>query len=242
MESEVAQLPLADRLWDWYETYKRQLGIGLAILAVAALVVWFIVWRQEQKQIDAGTALSHVVASHLEGTAGAHGDAAAAYLKVARDYPNSVSGARAMLLAGTSLFADQKYADAQAQFERFSREYPGSPFMGEALFGVASCLEAEGKTDQAANAYKDLTTRRPNESFIPQARFALARLYESQNKLEQARDLYQDIERSAPFTSIGNESGVRLEELIAKNPSLAPAPPPPATSTLTNLAPLLEKK
>jgi hypothetical protein len=33
-----------------------------------------------------------------------------------------------------------------------------------------------------------------------------------------------------------------MEELIAKNPSLAPAPAPPSTSTLTNLAPLLEKK
>jgi len=244
MESEVVQLPLADRLWDWFETYKRQLGMVVAIVLVAALVIWFIIWHQQQKQVDAGTALSQVVASQVEATPGAHADLAAAYLKVAKDYPNSFSGGRALLLAAGSLFADGKYADAQVQFERFIREYQGSPFMGEALFGVASCLDAQGKIDQAATAYKDLVTRRPNESFVPQAKFALARVYEAQNKLELARDLYQDIERSAPFTSVGNEAGVRMEELIAKNPSLAPAPapPPPATSTLTNLAPLLEKK
>jgi len=242
MESEVTELPLADRLWDWFETYKRQAGIAIAVIAVAALVIWFILWRQEQKQVAAGTALSQVVAAQFEG-AGVHPGAADAFLKVAKDYPNSVTGARALLLAGASFFAEQKYTDAQAQFERFIHEYQGSPFMGEAQFGVASCLDAQNKTDQAAAAYKDLITRRPNDVFVPQAKFALARLYESQNKLEQARDMYQDIERAAPFTSMGNEAGVRLEELIAKNPSLAPAPPPPAaTSTVTNLAPLLEKK
>ena len=68
----------------------------------------------------------------------------------------------------------------------------------------------------------------------------------SQNKPELARDLYQDVERATPFTSLGNEAGVRLEELIAKNPKLQPAPPAPSPSTstapLTNLAPLLQKK
>src|SRR5262249_18885356 len=112
----------------------------------------------------------------------------------------------------------------------------------EALLGIASCLDAQGKSDQALTAYKDLVTRHPNETFVPQAKFALARLYEAQGKVEMSRDLYQDIERAAPFTSLGNEAGVRLEELIAQNPKLAPAPAPPTESTITNLAPLLEKK
>src|SRR5262249_16734908 len=142
------------------------------------------------------------------------------------------AGARALLLAAGSLFTDGKFTDARPQFERFIREYQGSPFIGEALFGIASCFDAEGKTEQAANAYKDLITRHPNESFVPQAKFGLARIYEAQGKLEQARDLYQDVEHSAPFTALGNESGVRLEELIAKNPKLAPAPPPPAANTV----------
>src|SRR5262249_34108848 len=134
MESEVAQLPLADRLWDWFETYKRHVGIAVAIILAVALVIWFVLWRQEQKQVEAGSALSQVVAAQLEGP-GVHPGAADAFLKVAKDYPNSVTGARALLLAGASYFAEQKYSDAQAQFERFIREYQGSPFMGEAQFG-----------------------------------------------------------------------------------------------------------
>jgi outer membrane protein assembly factor BamD (BamD/ComL family) len=241
MEPNVVQLPLADRLWDWFETYKRQIAWGFGILLVAGLVIWFIVWQQETKQIDAGTALSQVAANQLDGvTAGAQ--TADAYLKVARDYPNSICGARALLLGAAGLFTEGKYSDAQVQFERFIREYQGSPFMGEALFGVAACLDAQNKSEQAITAYKDLIMRHPKESFVPQAKFALARLDEAQNKPELARDLYQDIERAAPFSPLGNEAGVRLEELVAKYPKLAPAPPSPSASALTNLAPLLEKK
>lgn len=241
IESNVVQLPLADRLWDWFETYKRQVGLVTGIVIVAGLVIWFILWQQEQKQIDAGDALSQAFAAQLDGATPRAG-AADAFLKVAKNYPNSTSGARGLLMAAGSLFAEGKYVEAQAQFERFVREYQGSPFMGEALFGMASCLDAEGKTDLAATAYKDLITRHPNENFVPQAKFALARLYQVQNKIEQARDLYQDIEHTVPFSSLGNEAGLRLEELIAKYPKLAPAPQPLAASSFTNLAPLLEKK
>ena len=243
MQSDVAQLPLADRLWDWFETYKRQLALGTGIVVVVGILVWFLVWQSESKQQDAGAALSQVAAGQLEGN-GSRTASADDYLKVARTYPKSLSGARAVLLAAGSLFTEGKYADAQTQFQKFLREYQGSPLMGQALFGVAACLDAQGKTDQAATAYKDLITRHPNESFVPQAKFSLARIYEQQNKPEQARDLYQDVERAIPLSTLGNEAGVRLEELIAKYPKLQPAPNPPAAAptTITNLAPLLEKK
>src|SRR5215469_16379390 len=241
MESEVVQLPLAERAWLWFDTYKRQVAIGAAILAVAGLVIWFLVWQHGQKVLDAGTALSQVATSQLEGREPS-AQAADAYLKVAKTYPGSVAGARALLLAAGALFTEGKYPEAQAQFERFTREYQGSPFMGQALLGVAACYDAQGKTDQAIEAYNDLIKRHSTESFIPQAKFSLARLYEKQNKPELARDLYQEVERTSPFTSLGNEAGVRMEELIQKNPQLAPAPPAPSPSMMTNLAPLLQKK
>src|SRR5882724_7936362 len=111
MESNVAQLPLADRLWDWFETYKRQLFLVLGILVLAGLVTWFILWHQEQKQIDAGNALSQVAATQLEGS-GARSEVADAYLKVAKTYPNSSSGARALLLANGTLFTESKYPES----------------------------------------------------------------------------------------------------------------------------------
>ncbi len=243
MDANVAQLPVADRLWMWFDTYKKHLVAGVGALCLIGLVVWFVLYQREQKQIEAGSALTQVATGQGDVT-GQRNENPDAYLKVAKEYPNSMTGARASLLAAGALFAEGKYTDAQAQFDRFTREYPGNPLMGEALLGVAACLDAENKSDQALSAYNDLVTRHPNDSFVPQAKFAMGRIYESQNKLEKARDEYQDVARTSPMSSIGDEAGVRLVELIAKNPSLAPAAPvssaPP--TAITNLAPLLNKK
>ena len=110
MQSDVAQLPLSDRLWDWLETYKRQLALGTGIVVVVGIVVWFIVWQNESKQLAAGAALSQVAANQLDNT-GLRTASADDYMKVAREYPKSLSGARALLLAAGSLFTEGKYAD-----------------------------------------------------------------------------------------------------------------------------------
>jgi len=233
MQSNVAALPLHDKVWAWFETNKKTALYGAAGIAVIGLVVWFIVWQRDEKRVAAGEALSNVAAAQIEGVTSRSG-AAQSYLKVAADYPGSIAGARALLFAAAGFFTEGNYSEAQAQFQRFLREYPGSTFRSDALLGVASCLDAQGKTDEALNAYKELIARYPNEPVIAQAKFNLATIYEAQNKPELARDLYEQVERAAPFTSFGNEAGFRMEELIAKHPSLAPPPPAPISVSPTN--------
>jgi len=235
MQSNVAELPLHDKILAWFETNKRPALYGAAAIAVIGLVIWFILWQQDEKRVAAGETLSNVAARQIEGLA-PRAEAAQLYLKVAADYPGSNAGARALLFAAASLFTEEKYSEAQAQFQRFMREYPGSPFRGDALLGIASCLDVQGKTDEAVNAYKDLIARHPNEAVIPQAKFNLATIYEAQNKPELARDLYEQVERAAPFTSFGNEAGFRMEELISKHPNLAPPPPAPVSPSAVSPA------
>jgi TolA-binding protein len=228
MQSDVAELPLSHKLWAWFETNRKPALVGISVAAVAGLIVWFIIWQQQEKQIAAGAALSDIAANQMSGVT-PRSDLVAAYLKVAGSYPGSSAGARALLLAAGNLFTENKFSEAQAQFEKFTREYHDSPYMGEALLGVAACQDAQGKPDSAISAYKNLIDRHPSDIAVPQAKFALARLYETQNKPELAKDLLQDIERANPFSSLGNEAGMRLEELLTKHPQLAP--PPPAVPT-----------
>ncbi len=229
MDSNVAQLPLSHRLWAWFENNRKPALAGTVVVVVVGLVIWFVTWRRDETQIAAGNALSDVASSQI-GNPAARPDAASAYLGIAASYPNSRAGTRALLLAAGSLFTEGKYSEAQAQFEKFTREYHESPYMGEALLGVAASLDAQNKTEAATTAYKDLIDHHPNEVVVPQAKFALARLYEAQNKPELARDLYQDVERALAFTALGNEAGMRLEELQAKYPKLAPVAPAPLTN------------
>jgi TolA-binding protein len=159
---------------------------------------------------------------------------------VAAAYPKSSAGARAVLLAGGTLFVDGKYDQAKAQFEKFVREYRDTTFMGEALLGIGACLDAQNKTDEAIRAYKDLTEHHSGDPSVPQAKFALARLYEGQGKPELARTLFEDVARSEPYSSLGSESGMRLEELKLKHPELfAPSPTAPNAEIPQNLPQIL---
>jgi TolA-binding protein len=227
MESNVAQLPIADRLWAWFETNRKPALWGATIAVAVGLVAWFVIWHHDEQEASASNALSNLAAEQL--VAGVRPDAANGYLKIAATYPNSGAAARAALMAAGAFFTEGKYPEAQAQFERFLREHHDSPFVGQALLGIAACLDAQGKTPEATTAYKDLIDRHPNESFIAQAKFALARLYEAQNKTEQAMTLYEETVRSDPYGYLGNEAGMRLEELKTKYPRLGPSSPPAAT-------------
>ncbi len=228
MESNVAELPLSHRAWAWFEKNQKPALMGATIAVVAGLAVWFLLWRSGERQIDAGNALSNV--GIAQGTAFSAAPSAQAYLKVATDYPSSRAAARAVLLAGGTLFSEGKYSEAQAQFEKFSKDYHDSPLLGEALVGIASCLEAQGKLDQAVAAYKDIQARHPNDSVIPQVKFSLGGLYEAQKRPELAREMYRQVSEESRYTILGSEASLRLGELAQKNPNL-----PPALGTTTAL-------
>ena len=240
MDSDAAQLPLSHKLWAWFETNKKQALWGAGLVTAAAIVVAFVISQQGEKEVKASEALSNVAA-----TPSARADTAAAYLKVAADYPKSSAAARAVVLAGGSLFVQGKFAEAQAQFEKFTREHHESPLLGQALLGIAACQEAQGRTNEAIAAYKVLTERHPGESVVPQAELALGRLYEGQNQPEQARTHYESAARGDPVGSFGEEARNRFDELQKKYPNLfapvsapvAPATQPVLSFPVTNAAP-----
>lgn len=234
MESNVAELPLSHRAWAWFEKNRNQALWGTAILAMVGLAVAFVLYHKQQRRDDAGRALADVTLAQA-GFSGQAQESPQAFLKVALDFPNTPAAAQAVLLAGGTLFGQGKYAEAEAQFQRFTREYRETPFLGQALLGIAACLEAENKTDAALAAYKDLIARHPTDSVVPQAKFSVARIYEAQNKPEAARDYYQQVERESQYSTLGNEAGMRIEEIIQKHPELAPAPPAMPTGMPTPL-------
>ncbi len=205
MEQKVAHLNFGEKLWVWFEANKKQALWGTLIVVGLGLIVSFYLWQESEKETNAGEALSRVLAN-TAFSGGAQVASPEAYLKVASQHGGTSAGAQALLL-----------------FQRFSRDYAGNPLIAQALLGAATCLDAQGKTEEAARAYKEVFERYPNANVVPQARFSLARIYESQGKLEQARSLYEEVARAE--SSIGNEAGMRLEELKTKL-SAAAAPPP----------------
>jgi TolA-binding protein len=221
MEQDVAQLGYFERLWVWFETHKQQAAWGAGTAVVLGCAVAFIIWRQSEKVVTAGEALSKVLAAQASRGRGAS-QPVDEYLRVAAEHRGTPAGAYALLQAAAGLFEQGKYAEAQVQFQKFSGEYRDNPFLGQAALGNAACFEAQGKTTEAAAAYEDLIRRHSGGNVVPQAMFALARIFEAQNKIDQARNLYSQIVRNEPG-SIGSDAAMHLEELNVKFPP--PAPP-----------------
>ena len=223
-----------DRAWAWFVVNRKPVSWGGATFLVVAMVIAIYFWRAHEVEVSAGHALSRVEAQFaLPG--GARNESAEPYLKVASEHAGTDAGARALLQAGATLFTQGKYAEAQTQFQKFSRDYADSPLLGQALLGNAACLDALTKTDEAAAAYKGLFEQRPGEAVANPAKFALARIYESQGKLEQARALYDELSRGDANSSIGNEAGLKAEELRQK--MLPPAATNTASVAVTTTAP-----
>jgi tetratricopeptide (TPR) repeat protein len=211
----------SDALWRtyaWFEKNKRQVLLATGAAVVIGLIVYFIIWQKEEKQAEAGRALSTAFASQAADPQSRENPDT--YLGVAKQFPGSKAAERAALLAATSLFAQGKYEPALAEFQKFARENTGSPFMSQAMLGIAATLDAQGKSDQALEAYTSVVERYPNSPVLAQAKFSQARLRQAKGELERALTLYEDVAKDQ-MGALGNEAGMRAEELKQKHPDIA---------------------
>ena len=226
MQQNTADTPALIKFQAWFEVNKKRVLIGALIVAVIGLATGFAINYQSQREVRASEALSDI---KVPGGPGQIAGSASpdAYIRVAKEHKGTQAAGRALMMAGSTLFAQGQFDDAQKQFEQFTREYPASPFVPEALFGVASCLEAEKKTSDAIAKFEELRRRYAKSSILDETKLSLGRLYENDKKPAQALELYDDL-LANPQSSIGSEAGLRREVLLEEHPELKKTNAPPA--------------
>ena len=220
MQSDATQSDSFIRFLAWVEANQKKLIIAAVAAVVAIAVIAYISYEQGQKEIRASHAFANVAAP-MSATAPLPPGTADAYLKVANEHDGTKGGARALLQAGAVYFIERRYDDAQKAFDRFLKEYPGSEWVPQAHFGIASTLDAQGKTAEAVAKFEEMRRRFANDAVIDEVKLALARLYENQNKPAEAHKIYAELVQANPYSGMGSEAGVRMEELEEKFPELA---------------------
>ena len=208
------------KAWEWIEANLKQVVLGIVIVAVAVVLVSYYFWHQDQTEIDAGQALTQMLMSITPDQNGAQ--VANDYLKVAADYPGTLSGGRAQVLAATTLFDSGKFPEAQAQFQKYLDSYHDSAFGATASLGIAVSLEAQGKTEAAAAAYQRVINGYSDPNVVDPAKFALGKIDEQQGKLVEAENFFRDVARNNPNTAMGSEAAYRAYQLSARSSAAAP--------------------
>ncbi len=204
----------------------RIIGGLVAVIAVILLVL-FLSWQKNQKEINAGQAYSQLWVSAQTGVAPA--DLASQYLKIAGDYASTQTAQRALLQGAAILFSTGNYADAQTQFQKFADTYPNSPLLSTAQLGIAASFEALGKADAAQAAYHKVLDTYTDPVSQLSSKFAIARIDEQQGKPADALRYYQEIAHAAPSSALGQQANLKAVELAALLPK-APMAPAPAAS------------
>jgi TolA-binding protein len=213
------------KLWPWIEANKNRLIFGAVIAVIAGFLIAFHLWRQNQKELAAGQALTEAVASTPPNANASQ--LAGSYSKIAVDFPDTRAGERAAAQSAAVLFEAGKYTESLAEFQQFLKAHPDSVFSPQAALGVAASLDAQGKTDLASSAYQRVISRFPDPNTVSTAKFALAQIDERQGKLAAAENLYEEVARSNPNGSLGSEAAMRAMELKTKlPPASTPGAPP----------------
>jgi len=231
MQAQDAAAAYFFKLWSWVETNIRIVVIGAVVVAVAAILLSYYFWRQNETEITAGKALTQLLISTP-----ANSDAsqlANAYLEIAADYPDTQAGGRALVLGAATLFASGKYAEAQAQFQKYLNLHPTGPFSAPAALGVAASLDAQGKTDSAADAYQRIINSFSDLNAVDAAKFALAKIDEHRGRFAEAENFYRDVVRDNPNSPLGSEAAFHGMQLRSKMPMTAVSNNPPAAFNLS---------
>ncbi|HEX4349525.1 MAG TPA: tetratricopeptide repeat protein [Verrucomicrobiae bacterium] len=229
MQTQDAPAEFLFKLWPWLEANKNRLIGGLVAVIVVAGILYFMSAQKAQTEVDAGQALTAIMANPAADENDSQ--TAAQFEQLADKYPGTAAARRAQLQAAGALFEAGSYADAETQFEKYLAGNSAGPLAATAQLGIAASLEAQNKLDQAAAAYQRVVSAFPESPCVPTADLALGRIAEQQNKLTEALNHYEDASRSPMGGSIANEAMIRATALKAKTPATAPkamASPAPA--------------
>ena len=219
MQTQDAPAEIIFKLWPWLEANKNRLIGALAAVIIVAGIMFFISSHQEQKEVDAGQALTLLLVSPTASASNAD-----AFAQLAAKYPGTAAGQRAQLQAAAALFNAGRYPDAQAQFQKFLDATSTGPLAATAQLGVAASLESQNKLEAAAAAYQKITSAFAGSASVLPAEFALGRIAEQQNKLTEAMSHYENAARASMGGTLAQEAAQRAFAIKAKLAATAPKP------------------
>lgn len=209
----------------WVETHRKQIGMAFVAALIAGFGVYTNSFLQAQKRHDAESALLDL---NRRPSAGGEVQATPAsdYLKVSEEFAGTRVSERALLLAASALFTENKYDAAEKRFTQFLNEHVGSPHVNQARLGVASSLDAMNKFDEAVASYERLIAAAPGSSEASQAKIGTALIHEHQGQTDKALKLYDELIRAEPPTIWRGEASLRRGDLLKRHPQLTPSVTP----------------
>lgn len=233
MNQEGAESARMIEVLAWIEVNKKRIAVGVIALGLVIGAIVLYSYFRDQAEAAASAAL---VKLQQPSSAGAEASAptAAAFDQIAAQHSGTAAAARALLLAGETLFRERQFEAALTRFQSAASALRDPSLQALAALGVAASLDGAGKTNEAFAAYQDITLRHGSSPVASQAKLALAGIYEQRGDNAQALRVYNELTNTVT-TAWATEALGRREILVARYPGLVSTNavdlPVPAEST-----------
>ena len=204
------------KLTTFYNTYKRQISIGITAFAVViiALVVYFK--NQADNNERAATALSAIHplydnGQYQQAVDGVPERNLVGLKTIVDEYGNSTNGELAQFYLADAYYQLGKYTEALQEFESCSMS--DAVLEASRLAGIAACHEALGHHDAAGTFFERAAAKEPTEGTIAEYLYNAARNLAQAGDKERALDILKRLKKNYPTTSYGREAERYISQL-----------------------------
>lgn len=191
----------------------KMFGIGAAVVAVAAVAVWFVITSGQRKEAFAAQALEQARSTAEQGNIG---DAVQQFEKVVQLYGGTSAAYEATIgMAQARLVAGQNEL-AISTLEEFLKSNPPSTYSSPANGLLGTGYENVGRFDDAVAAYQKAAEQVDVGYLKAILLLDAGRSASLAGKQDAARAIYEKIIAEHGDTPAKSEAEVRLAELTAK--------------------------
>jgi len=198
---------------EWIQANSRIVGVGAAVVVLAAVGYWFYLRSAEIKRQNADRGLNQAKQSISAGNAAL---AESDLQKVATRYKGTPAGAQAAMLLAQLNFDQGKTPQGLKVLEPYQSGSAAGANLGAIWALTADGQLGSGKPDDAAKSYEKAAnaTALPGEKSIYLSKSARALMLAGKN--EDARKLWERLASDPNAMAVRNEAEVRLGELQAR--------------------------
>jgi predicted negative regulator of RcsB-dependent stress response len=196
---------------DWFQVNSRIIGVGAAVVAVAAAGYWFYLRSQQIKTVNAERSLMQAEQSLQSGnTALATSD----LQRVVTRYKGTGAGTEAAMLLAQADYNAGKYQDGIKVLQEVSGKAGGSEASLQSLIGDG--YSQLNKPTDAAKSYERASDAAEFATERAYYRAKAARSYASAGNAAEAKRLWSQLATDQKAQAVAAEARVRLAELTAK--------------------------
>ena len=194
----------------WYKNRQRYIIAGAAILAVVALVAWFIVASGRRKEEFAARSLNQ---ARTAAEAGNLPLASSELQKLISAYKGTDAASEAVITLNQVRMVNGQSELAVVGLREFLNGNPPEQYRTPASGLLAAALENAKQWDEAGKAYSQASNTAEVEYLKAQYLVDAGRAYRLGGKLEDAARAYRTILQKYPKSSSVTEAQVRLAEI-----------------------------